>query len=105
MYAIACMDGKDYKLEEGRFVYLPRLGVKTNGQVDFKDVRLLCGSDGLINVGKPTLKGVVVSGTVLSQVQGDKVIVFKKKRRKGYAVKNGHRQPYSKVRIDSIKSK
>jgi len=63
---------------------------------------LLADDNGAVEVGKPTVDGRSVSATVLEHVQGDKVIVFKKKRRKGYRVKNGHRQQFTKIKIDSI---
>jgi large subunit ribosomal protein L21 len=63
---------------------------------------LLVDNEGSIEVGAPIVKGVVVSGKILEHVKGDKVIVFKKKRRKGYVKKNGHRQQYTKVQIESI---
>jgi large subunit ribosomal protein L21 len=69
--------------------------------VDFDQV-LLVDNGGKVSIGAPTVKGAKVSGKILEHVKGNKVIIFKKKRRKGYAVKNGHRQQYTKVLIESI---
>ena len=66
------------------------------------DKVLLVDNGGTVQIGAPTLSGVKVSGKILEHVKGDKVIVFKKKRRKGYVVKNGHRQQFTKVQIESI---
>jgi len=66
------------------------------------DKVLLLDNGGSVEIGAPTLSGVKVSGKILEHVKGDKVIVFKKKRRKGYVVKNGHRQQFTKVQIESI---
>ena len=71
-------------------------------RVDFKDV-LLVDNDGKVKVGSPNVKGASVSGKILEHGKDDKVIVFKKKRRKGYQVRNGHRQQYSKILIEDIK--
>ncbi len=103
MYAIVDIAGKQYKVEKDQFVYAPLLDGKEGSKIDFDQV-LLVDSDGKVNVGTPTLKGAKVSGKILEHVKDDKVIVFKKKRRKGYRVKNGHRQQFSKVLIQDIKN-
>lgn len=102
MYAIVDIAGKQYKVEKDKFVYAPLLEGKEGSKVDFDQV-LLLDNEGKIKVGSPTIKGAKVSGKILEHVQGDKVIVFKKKRRKGYKKKNGHRQQFSKVLIEDIK--
>ncbi|HZI24207.1 MAG TPA: 50S ribosomal protein L21, partial [Chryseolinea sp.] len=66
------------------------------------DKVLLTDDGGSINIGAPVLSGIAVSGKIVEHVKGNKVLIFKKKRRKGYAVKNGHRQQFTKVQIDSI---
>lgn len=103
MYAIVDISGKQYKVEKDKFVYAPLLDQEEGSAVDFDKV-LLVDDEGKVKVGTPTLKGAKVSGKVLEHVKGDKVIVFKKKRRKGYKVKNGHRQQFSKVLIEDIKN-
>lgn len=102
MYAIVNIAGKQLKVEKDKFVYAPLLEGEEGASVDFKDV-LLVDNDGKVKVGAPKVKGASVSGKILEHVKDDKVIVFKKKRRKGYKVKNGHRQQYSKVLIEDIK--
>lgn len=102
MYAIVDIAGKQYKVEKDRFVYTPLLEGEAGTEVKFDQV-LLVDNDGKIKVGTPTVKGAKVSGKILEHVKGDKVLVFKKKRRKGYKKKNGHRQDFSKVLIEDIK--
>ena len=101
MYAIIDIAGKQFKVAKDQYIYAPRLEGEAGSAVSFENV-LLVDNDGTIDVGAPLLKGVKVSGKILEHVKGDKVIVFKKKRRKGYQVKNGHRQQYTKVQIESI---
>ncbi|MEM6830037.1 MAG: 50S ribosomal protein L21 [Bacteroidota bacterium] len=102
MYAIVDISGKQFKVEKDKFLYAPLQGVDEGAKVDFDHV-LLVDNEGKIKVGAPTVKGAKVSGKVLEHVKDDKVIVFKKKRRKGYKVKNGHRQQFSKILIEDIK--
>lgn len=102
MYAIVDIAGKQFKVEKEKYVYAPLMEAEEGAQVDFNNV-LLVDNDGKIKVGTPTVKGAKVSGKVLEHVKGDKVIVFKKKRRKGYKVKNGHRQQFTKILIEDIK--
>lgn len=102
MYAIVDIAGKQFKVEKDSFVYAPLLEGEAGSKVDFDQV-LFVDNDGKAQVGAPLLKGAKVSGKILEHVKGDKVIVFKKKRRKGYKKKNGHRQDFSKVLIEDIK--
>jgi len=102
MYAIVDIAGKQFKVEKDKYYYTPTLEGEDGDKVEFNEV-LLVDNDGKIKVGTPTVKGAKVTGKILSQVKGDKVIVFKKKRRKGYKVKNGHRQEFTKVLIEDIK--
>ena len=104
MYAIVEIKGQQFKVEAGRYLYVHHLGqdVKEGDEVTFDKV-LLVDADGAVTVGVPTVEGAKVNGKVLEPlVKGDKVIVFKKKRRKGYRRKNGHRQQFSKVLINEI---
>ena len=101
MYAIVDIAGKQTRVEQNKFVYANRLNAETGAKVEFDKV-LLIDNDGKVEIGAPSLKGAKVTGTVLEHVKGDKVIVFKKKRRKGYKKKNGHRQQFTKVLIESI---
>ena len=102
MYAIVDIAGKQYKDEKDKFLYAPLMEGKEGSKVDFDRV-LLVDNDGKVKVGAPTVKGAKVSAKILEHVKDDKVVVFKKKRRKGYKVKNGHRQQFSKVLIEDIK--
>ena len=102
MYAIVYIAGKQFKAEKNKFLYAPLMDAEAGTELNFSQV-LLIDNDGKINVGTPNVKGAIVSAKVLEHVQGDKVIVFKKKRRKGYRVKNGHRQQFTKILIEDIK--
>jgi large subunit ribosomal protein L21 len=102
MYAIVEIAGQQFKVEKDRFVYAHHLvGTQEGDAVTFDKV-LLVDNDGTVNVGVPTIEGATVTGKVLAHVKGEKVIIFKKKRRKGYVKKNGHRQQFTKVMIESI---
>jgi len=104
MYAIVEIKGQQFKAEEGKFLYVHHLGddVKQGDAIAFDKV-LLLDADGDVKVGVPAVEGAKVNCEVLEPlVKGEKVIVFKKKRRKGYRRKNGHRQQFSKVLVKSI---
>ena len=101
MFAIVTIAGQQFKVEEGQEIFVHRLEAKAGDKLSFDTVHLLANGDD-VSVGTPMLKAKV-GATVVEHVKGDKVIVFKKKRRKGYRVKNGHRQHFTKITIDSIK--
>ena len=101
MYAIVDIAGKQFKVTKDEYIYAPLIDGEPGTALTFDKV-LLIDTDGVVQVGAPTLTGSSVSGKILEHVKGDKVIVFKKKRRKGYAVKNGHRQKFTKVLIEGI---
>ncbi len=101
MFAIVTIAGQQFKVEEGQEIFVHRLQEEEGASVSFSDV-LLLDNDGSVNVGTPLISGASVNATVQKHVKGDKVIIFKKKRRKGYRKKNGHRQSFSKITIDSI---
>ena len=103
MYAIVNIAGQQFKVNENKPIYVHRLQAIEGETVSFDQV-LLIGGDGAVKVGRPTLSGASVSAKVLSHVKGDKVIVFKKKRRKGYQKMNGHRQSFTKIQIEKINS-
>ena len=102
MYAIVEIAGTQVKVEKDKYYYTPLLEGKDGDKVEFDNV-LLVDNDGKVTVGAPSIKGSKVTGKILGHLKGDKVIVFKKKRRKGYRVKNGHRQQFTKVLIEDIK--
>ena len=101
MFAIVTIAGQQFKVEEGQEIFVHQLEANEGDSVTFDNV-LLVEKEGAVTVGTPTLDAASVSATVLGHQKGDKVIVFKKKRRKGYRVKNGHRQSFTKIKIDSI---
>jgi large subunit ribosomal protein L21 len=101
MYAIVDIAGKQFKVAKDQYIYAPRMEGEAGASVSFDKV-LLVDNDGKIDIGAPAVSGIKVSGKILEHVKGTKVIIFKKKRRKGYAVKNGHRQQFTKIQIESI---
>jgi large subunit ribosomal protein L21 len=104
MYAIVEIAGQQFKVEEGKKIFVHKLDLKEGDKISFDQV-LLVDDEGKITVGEPLVKEAFVEGQVINQVKGDKVIVFKKKRKKGYRVKNGHRQQFTQVEIISINGK
>lgn len=101
MYAIVDIAGKQFKVAKDQYIYAPKMDGEAGTSVSFDKV-LLVDNDGKIDIGAPAVSGIKVSGKILEHVKGNKVIIFKKKRRKGYAVKNGHRQQFTKIQIESI---
>lgn len=104
MYAIVEIAGQQFKVEEGKKIFVHRLKAENGKKLEFDQV-LLIEDKGKVIVGEPVIKDAVVEAKVLEHLKGDKVIVFKKKRKKGYRVKNGHRQYFTQVEIVSIKEK
>ncbi|MCD4768879.1 MAG: 50S ribosomal protein L21 [Bacteroidales bacterium] len=104
MYAIIDVAGQQFKVEKGQKIFVHRLDEEEGKKIDFDKV-LLIDNDGKITIGEPVINNAFVEGQVLEHKKGDKVIVFKKKRRKGYKVKNGHRQVFSHIEILSINEK
>jgi large subunit ribosomal protein L21 len=104
MYAIVEIAGQQFKVEKDQQIFVHRLDSKEGAKVEFDNV-LLIDNKGKVNVGAPAISGAKVTAKVLDHVKGDKVIVFKKKRRKGYRVKNGHRQSFTQIEIQSIVEK
>jgi len=104
MYAIVEMAGQQFKVAKDQKVYVHRLRTEEGKKVTFDNVLLL--DDGKnVTVGAPAIDGAAVEAKVIKHLRGDKVIVFKKKRRKGYAVKNGHRQSLTEIVVESIVAK
>ncbi len=101
MYAIVEIAGQQFKVEKDRFVYAHRLEAAEGDVLTFDKV-LLTEANGTVSVGTPTVTGAKVTAKVLGHVKGDKVLVFKKKRRKGHVKLNGHRQQFTKIMIESI---
>ena len=104
MYAVIMSGGKQYRVSEGDLVQLEELGVDSGSEVEFKDV-LLVKTDDNVYIGKPLVPGATVKGVVEERGQGDKVLVFKYKKKKQYRRTRGHRQHFSAVRIRAINIK
>ncbi len=100
MYAIIATGGKQYRVSEGDEIFVEKLDAQNDSVVTFD--ALLVGNDGDVKVGTPVVEGVKVEGTVVAQVKGEKIVVFKYKSKKNYRRKQGHRQPYTKVKITKI---
>ena len=104
MYAIVEISGQQFKVEKDNKIFVHRLEAKEGDKIDFDQVFLI--DDGKnVNIGSPSIKNAKVTAKVIEHLKGDKVIVFKKKRRKGYKVKNGHRQYLTKLEILKIDNK
>jgi large subunit ribosomal protein L21 len=101
MYAIVEIAGQQFKVEKDKKLFVHQLEAEVGTSVDFEKV-LLVDNDGTIAVGTPTVKGAKVTATVLEHLKGDKVMVFKKKRRKGYQKENGHRQRFTQIQVETI---
>ena len=102
MYAIVNIAGKQYKVAEGEMLKVARLSSEVGDKIKFEDV-LLTDDGKNINIGRPNVKGAAVTAEVLEHGRLPKILVYKKKRRKGYQRKNGHRQDYSAIKINSVK--
>ncbi len=100
MYAIIATGGKQYKVEEGDVIKVEKLGVDAGETVTFDQVLVV--SDGETKVGTPTVAGASVTATVVAEGKAKKVIVYRYKRKTGYHKKNGHRQPFTQVKIEKI---
>lgn len=101
MYAIVEIAGQQFKVEKDRKLYVHRLKGEENSSVSFDKV-LLIENDGQVKVGAPVVEAAMVKAKILKHLKDDKVIVFKKKRRKGYRVKNGHRQYLTQIVVEEI---
>lgn len=103
MYAIVEISGQQFKVAKDEKIFVHRLDEKEGSDISFEKVLLIDdGKD--IKVGSPTINGACVDAKIINHLKGDKVVVFKKKRRKGYRVKNGHRQYLSEIQISNISS-
>ena len=100
MYAIIATGGKQYKVSEGDVIRVEKLDAEVGTAYEFDQV--LAVNDGEMTIGEPTVAGAVVKATVTANGKGKKVIVYKYKRKSGYHKKNGHRQLFTELKIDSI---
>jgi large subunit ribosomal protein L21 len=101
MYAIVSIAGQQFKVEKGKKIFVHKLPGEVGDEVSFDKV-LLIGKDEKVSVGSPYLPEAMVVAQIVSQLRGDKVLVFKKKRRKGYQKLNGHRQYFTQILIEDI---
>jgi len=104
MYAIVEIAGQQFKVALSQTLFVHRLQDSEGASVSFDQV-LLIDNDGKVDVGTPLVQGATVRAKILNHVKGDKVIVFKKKRRKGYQKQNSHRQCFTRIQIESINVK
>jgi large subunit ribosomal protein L21 len=104
MYAVIDACGRQYKVAEGDLVFVEKLEAKEGEKVTFDQV-LLVSDNGKVKVGTPTVKGAKVEATVVAQGKAKKIVVFKYKAKKNERKKQGHRQPYTQVKIEKISSK
>jgi large subunit ribosomal protein L21 len=101
MYAIVEVGSQQFKVKKDDLILTPKLAGEVGSTVDLDRVMLIADDDG-VKVGNPVIEGAQVKASIVNYDRGKKVIVFKKKRRKGYKVKNGHRQDYTRLKIDDI---
>lgn len=105
MYAVIQTGGKQYRVEPGKTVVVEKLTGDAGTNVVFDQVLLVSSGDGgNVNIGKPTVAGAKVTGQIVEQGRGDKLVVFKFRRRKNYVRRNGHRQDYTAVKIAEIQA-
>ena len=101
MYAIVSIAGQQFKVEKDQEILVHRQKGEVGNTLEFGDI-LLADNEGKVKIGASALKGAKISAKILGHVRGDKVIIFKKKRRKGYQKQNGHRQDFTRIEIESI---
>ncbi len=101
MYVIVDIQGQQFKVQQGQKLFVHRINAEEGSEVEFEKVMLI-DNEGDVTVGTPVIDGAKVVAEVLSHVKGDKVLVFKKKRRKGYQKLNGHRQQFSQIQVKEI---
>ena len=101
MIAIVDIAGQQFKVAKDQKFYVNRLQGEAGSKVEFSEV-LLLDNEGTVTIGTPLVEGAKVSATIVAHLRGDKVKVFKKKRRKGYRVRNGHRQDFTEILIKEI---
>jgi large subunit ribosomal protein L21 len=104
MYVIVEIAGQQFKVEKDQKLFVHRLEGAEGDSVSFDKI-LLIDNDGQVEIGTPVIEAATIRAKILKHLKGDKVIVFKKKRRKGYAVKNGHRQLFTQIQIEDINGK
>ncbi len=101
MYAVIETGGKQYRVQEGDVLFVEKIDAEEGQVIDFDKV-LVLSKEGVLTVGKPFIEGAKVEGSVLEQGKSKKIVVFKYKAKKNYRKKQGHRQPFTKVKIEKI---
>lgn len=101
MFAVVNIAGQQFKVTKNMKYYVPRLNAEINTDITFDDI-LLYSDEKDIKIGAPSIEGISVKAKVLEHLKDDKVIVFKKKRRKSYKIKNGHRQQLTRIEVTKI---
>ena len=102
MYAVIRSGGKQYRVSQGGSLRVERLAGDVGASITLDDV-LMIGGEGDVKIGTPKVDGAQITGTIMAQGRGDKIRVFKMKRRKGYRRTQGHRQDYTEIRVDEIR--
>lgn len=103
MYAILATGGKQYRVQEGDVLFVEKLVADVDSNVEFTDV-LAVSKDGKLTVGSPLVEGAKVTASIVKHGKAKKIIVFKYKRKKDYRKKQGHRQPYTQIKIEKIEA-
>jgi large subunit ribosomal protein L21 len=101
MYAIVDIAGQQFKVQKDQKIFVHRLEAEEGTEMSFDKI-LLVDNEGIVTIGAPTVENAKITATVLDHVKGDKVIIFKKRRRKGYKLKRGHRQQFTQIQIGEI---
>ena len=104
MYAVFASGGKQHRVKVGALIDIEKLDVSVGETVSFSEVLAICDDKGEIHVGSPYLKNVTITGEVVKQTKGKKILVFKSKRRKGYSRRRGHRQNLTRIRVTGIEN-
>ncbi len=102
MYAVVRSGGKQYRVNQGGSLRVEKLPGEVGSSITLDDV-LMIGGDGDVKIGTPRVDGAQITGTIVAQGRGQKIRVFKMKRRKGYRRSQGHRQDYTEIRVDEIR--
>ena len=104
MYAVLTSGGKQYRVQQGDVIYVEKLNAEVDSMVELNEVLVVSKDNGEVVIGKPVVEGAKVVAKVLGQGKAKKIIVFKYKRKKDYRRKQGHRQPYTKLQVESIEA-
>lgn len=104
MYAVFASGGKQHRVEVGMLIDIEKLDVSIGETINFSDVLVISDNEGDVQVGAPYLENATVTGEVVKQTKGKKILVFKSKRRKGYSRRRGHRQNLTRIKVTGIES-